>query len=92
MASKLVERGLEKSLLSCQVNLLLSGGACVNTPSSDRFTPLLSACSRGFGQAESDRRGREDDRMGRVGEDEEPLVVSLLLVVRPGAPSSVLCS
>ncbi|CAK9091377.1 unnamed protein product, partial [Durusdinium trenchii] len=32
------------------VNLLLSGGACVNTPSSDRFTPLLSACSRGFGQ------------------------------------------
>jgi len=34
-----------------QVNLLLSAGASVNERSVDRYTPLLSACARGFGKA-----------------------------------------
>jgi len=32
------------------VNLLLSAGASVNERSVDRYTPLLSACARGFGK------------------------------------------
>jgi len=29
---------------------LLAGGACVNSPSNDGYTPLLTACSRGLGE------------------------------------------
>ena len=32
------------------MSLLLAGGACVNTPSNDGYTPLLTACSRGLGE------------------------------------------
>jgi ankyrin repeat protein len=33
------------------VNLLLTSGASVNNKSMDRYTPLLSACARGFSKA-----------------------------------------
>ena len=32
------------------MSLLLAGGACVNSPSNDGYTPLLIACSRGLGE------------------------------------------
>eukprot|EP00438_Fugacium_kawagutii_P001290 Skav221262 [mRNA] locus=scaffold174:76216:78015:- [translate_table: standard] len=47
---ELVISNFPKFSVDKYVNLLLTSGASLNSPSRDCYTPLLTACARGFGQ------------------------------------------
>eukprot|EP00438_Fugacium_kawagutii_P017130 Skav204404 [mRNA] locus=scaffold4169:156635:158143:+ [translate_table: standard] len=47
---ELVISNFPKFNIDKYVNLLLTSGASLNSPSRDGYTPLLAACARGFGQ------------------------------------------